>query len=178
MTGVGPTLDPGSTLDDVRDESGNRRGQRARRVAMAALTGSVALGLVGFFGVRTSTVSASRGGYELTVEYPRVARAGLDASWRVTVRHEGGFDGPITIATSADYFDIFEHQAFYPGPSEETADADRLVLTFAEPAGDTFSLTFDAYVQPASQRGRTATTALVAGDRDVVSVRYRTWLAP
>jgi hypothetical protein len=167
-----------STLGDVRDEGGNRPGRLARRVAMAALTLFVAAGLVGVFGVRTSTVSGSSGGYELTVDYPRVARAGLDTLWRVTVRHEGGFDGPITLATSADWFDIFETQGFYPGPSDETADAGRVIQTFTEPAGDTFVLTFDAYVQPASQQGRTARTAVVVDGRDVVSVSWRTWLAP
>ena len=167
-----------STLSDVRDAVENRRGRLGRRVAMAALTVFVALGLVGFFGVRTATVSAAGGGYELTVTYPRVARGGLDALWRVTVRHEGGFDGPVTLATSADWFDIFETQGFYPSASDETADAGRVVQTFTQPPGDTFVLTFDAYVQPASQRGRTATTAVVVGGRDVVSVRWRTWLAP
>jgi hypothetical protein len=167
-----------STLDDVRDAAQNRRGRFVRRCALAALTLFVALGLAGFFGVRTATVSASSGGYELTVEYPRVARAGLDALWRVTVRREGGFDGPVTLTTSGDYFDIFEHQAFYPAPAEETADAGRVILTFSPPPGDTLVVAFDAYVQPASQRGRTATTAVFADGEDVVSVRYRTWLAP
>jgi hypothetical protein len=59
---------------------------------MALLTVFVAAGLAGVFGVRTSTVTVSSGGYELTVEYPRVARAGLDTLWRVTVHHEDGFD--------------------------------------------------------------------------------------
>jgi hypothetical protein len=167
-----------STLGDVKDAAEIRRGRLGRRLGTAAIAVFVAAGLVGVFGVRTGSVSASGGGYRLTVEYPAVARAGLDTLWRVTVHHPGGFDGPITIATTADYFDIFETQGFYPGPSDETVDGDRYLQTFEPPTGDTFVLTFDAYVQPASQTGRTATTAVVVGGRDAVSVSYRTRLVP
>jgi hypothetical protein len=167
-----------STLSDVRDAAHLRRGRAGRRVGLAVLTLFVLAGLLGAFGVRTRAAAASAEGYELTVEYPGVARAGLDTLWRVTVHHPGGFDGPITITTTAGYFDIFETQGFFPGPSEETVDGDRYVQTFTEPPGDTFVLTFDAYVQPAAQRGRSATTALVVGGREIASVRYRTRLVP
>jgi hypothetical protein len=167
-----------STLTDVRDAADIRRGRMLRRLGMALLVAFVACGALGLFGVKTRSVSASGGGYDLTVEYPGVSRAGLDSLWRVTVHRAGGFDGPITLATTAGYFDIFETQGFYPGPTDETVDGGRYVQTFTQPAGDTFVVTFDAYVQPASQRGRTATTSLVAGGADVVGVRYRTRLVP
>jgi hypothetical protein len=167
-----------STLADVRDAARVRRGRLGRRLGLALLTLFVAAGLLGVFGVRTGTASASGEGYELTVEYPRIARGGLDTEWRVTVRHPGGFSGPITLTTTAGYFDLFEAQGFYPSPSEETVDGDRYVTTFTEPPGDTFVLSFDAYIQPASQRGRSATTSLVVGGRDVAAVTYRTRLVP
>jgi hypothetical protein len=37
---------------------------------------------------------------------------------------------------------------------------------------------FDAYIQPASQIGRSATTVLIIDGRAVARVSYRTWLAP
>ncbi|MDQ3629089.1 MAG: hypothetical protein M3419_09825 [Actinomycetota bacterium] len=74
-------------------------------------------------GIHTSHFSASGGGYRLDLDYPRVARAGLDITWRVTVTHDGGFDAPITLAVTADYFDIYETQAFHPEPDSSTRDA-------------------------------------------------------
>lgn len=37
---------------------------------------------------------------------------------------DGGFDGPVTIAVTADYLDIFETRALHPEPSSSTLDAD------------------------------------------------------
>ncbi len=74
----------------------------------------VVLGAVGVFGMRSTSVTASGGGYQLTVEYAAVSRAGLDTPWTVTVRHPGGFTGPITLATTDNYFTMFETQGLTP----------------------------------------------------------------
>ena len=36
--------------------------------------------------MRTATTTATEGAYELSVNYPGVARAGLDIPWQVTVK--------------------------------------------------------------------------------------------
>ena len=69
-------------------------------------------------------------------------------------------------------------RASIPNPSDETRDGRTLYLTFTAPPGDTFVVDFDAYIQPASQRGRAATVALVEATTPVVAVRYRTRLLP
>ena len=138
----------------------------------------VCAGAVGVLGVHTSSSTSSGGGYALTVDYPRTARAGLDALWQVTVVHRGGFDQDVTLAVSASYFAIFESQRFFPEPTDETRDADTLYLTFAKPPGDTFTVGYDAYIQPASQHGAAATVSVLDGGRVAASVDFSTTLFP
>ena len=44
--------------------------------------------------------------------------------------------------------------------------------------GGPFVLDYDAYIQPASQRGSPATIAVVVDDQPVVSVDFSTFLFP
>lgn len=170
---------PDSTLADVRPAVPRRSARAGRRAVLVLLAIVVGLGGSTLLGVHTSTVTAQAEGYEMRVDYPRIARAGLDTVWRVTVRHPGGFGKePITLAVSQRYFDIFETQGFHPNPSKETGDGTMLMFEFDPPAGDVFSVDYDAYIQPSSQLGRPGEVWLMDGDRPRVQVSYRTWLLP
>jgi hypothetical protein len=148
------------------------------RAARSALGLVVVLGAAGALGLHTSAVSSSEDGYRLSVEYPRVARAGLDTRWQVTVVHEGGFAHDVTLAVTAGYFDIFESQRFFPEPTDETRDGELLYLTFAKPPGETLTVGYDAYIQPSSQRGASATVAVMETGQPVASVDITTSLLP
>lgn len=139
---------------------------------------AVAAGLLSLLGVRSSSVSAHDGGYDVSLRYPSVARAGLDTPWQVTVTHPGGFGKELTLAVTGDYFDIFETQGFHPEPADETRDRDTLYLTFTAPPGDTFVVDFDAYIQPASQQGRSATLSIIDGGARKATVAFDTLLLP
>jgi len=165
-----------STLDNVTTPG--RRWRATRIVGMCLLAVVVLAGAAGLLGVRTATARTSSGGYDLTVHYPLLARAGLDVPWSVRVHHVGGFTQPITIGVSASYFDIFETQGFHPNPSKETATPTTVYLTFDPPPGDTFKLSYDAYIQPAAQLGRHATVSVSIQQTELAHVRYATWLVP
>lgn len=165
-------------MDDVRDSQQNAKGRVARRVTVGVLTVVVLLGLVGVFGMRSATVSSSSGGYDLSVKYGRISRAGLDTPWTVTVHHAGGFDGNITLATTTDYFEMFETQGLTPQPEGETTGAGFTYQDFATPPGDTLRVVFDGYIQPSSQHGYRGITRLIIGGQLITSVSYRTHLAP
>jgi hypothetical protein len=167
-----------STWTDLRSAEQNVRGKIIRRVTIGVLALLVLLGALGVFGVRTGSVHAAGGGYQLTVEYAVVSRAGLDTPWRVTVHHPGGFAGPITLASTAAYFDMFETQGLDPAPDSETASGRYRYQTFTPPPGDTFTVTFDAYIQPASQVGHRGETVLLIDGRSLARVSYRTRLVP
>jgi hypothetical protein len=139
---------------------------------------AVAADLFSLLGVHTSARTTSANGYSLTVHYPSVARAGLDTPWQVTVTHPGGFGKQLTLGVTGDYFNIFEAQGFHPNPSDETRDGSTLYLTFTAPPGDTFVVDFDAYIQPASQQGRSATVSVIDGGTAVASVNLHTRLMP
>jgi hypothetical protein len=150
----------------------------ARRGMLAAMALVVIAGLLSWLGVHTSSATAEGNGYRMTLHYPSVARAGLDTPWQVTVTHRGGFGKLLTIAVTGDYFNIFETQGFHPQPADETRDGHNLYLTFTAPPGDTFVVDFDAYIQPSSQRGDSATVAVVKDGTTMVSLDYHTRLMP
>ena len=175
------TYEPGSVLADVRGADAARRGRPWRLGAIAVLGVLVLLGAAGAFGVRSQTVRGSADGYDLQLTYPKIARAGLDVPWHVTVHRAGGFGGmkSVTLAVTASYFDIYETQGFHPQPDTETRDADLLYLTFSPPpSGDVLEVDFDTYVQPSSQIGRHARLWVVQGQQRMVGVSFSTWLVP
>jgi len=165
-----------STLDGL--VSPGRAPRWLRRAGVAILALVVGAGTVGLLGIHTSSNSSSAEGYHLTVTYPRTARAGLDALWQVTVVHDGGFDGAVTLSLPASYFAIYESQRFFPEPSDETRAGDTLYLTFAKPPGDRLTVGYDAYIQPSSQRGASGTVAVIDGGRTAASVDFHTTLLP
>ena len=166
------------TMGAGGDSSQNLWARRVRRVTIAGLTLIVLLGLVGVFGEKTSTASASGSGYRLSVTYARVSRAGLDTPWTVVVSHPGGFGADVTLATTSGYFTMFETQGLTPEPDSEVAGARDVYQTFSPPPGDVLKVEYDAYIQPSSQQGRTAVTTLIVGGRPVAKVGYRTRLLP
>jgi len=173
------TTGPGSTLEDVETRPEGRHGLWARRVILAALTLFVGAGVLGLLGVRTATTSESADGYTVTLEHATIARAGLDVPFTVTVTHEGGFDAPVVLAVTGDYFDIFETQGFTPEPSAEVRDGDLLYLTFDPPEGDTFRWSYDAYIQPSSQQGRSGEVSLMTSSGyERITIPFRTRLLP
>lgn len=149
-----------------------RRGLWGRRAMLAALVAFLALGLAGVFGDREDTVSATAGGWELEVDHPAATRSGLSVVWRIAVRHAGGFDRPVQLATSAGFIELLDEDAIEPMPSSATADGDRVIWTFDPPPGEELVVRVDARVDP-SRRGRAeATTSVLDGGRPVVSAGY------
>jgi len=156
----------------------SRRGRSFRRAFMVVLFAFLGVGLTGMLGVHSRTTTARGGGYELTVTYGQVSRAGLATPWSLEIRHPGGFDGPVTVATEAKYLDLFDENGFDPQPSKATATADRLIWEFDPPDGDTLTVSLDGRVEPGAQWGRTGETAVLVDGTPVVSVKYKTWVMP
>jgi hypothetical protein len=165
-----------STLSDL--EGARDSALWGRRAALTLVALLVVAALVGVLGVHTSTAVAERGGWAMSVDYPKVARSGLDIRWRVQVQHPGGFGKTLTLAVSSNWWEIFETQGFFPEPDGVQRDGDTTYLDFDDPPGDTFVLDYDAYVQPSAQVGRTAHAAVIINDSEVVGVTWKTRLVP
>lgn len=179
LTGTSTDVDvPESTLDGIAGHTRTRLAAWLRRGFLVLLLLAVIAALCGLLGVRKATATASGGGYTISVEYARIARAGLDVPWQVTVRHPGGFNGPVVLQTSSAYFEIFESQGVTPQPSQETQDGTWWQMTFDPPSGDTLVVSFDIYVQPASQRGRSGTVRVLDHGQPAASVDFTTSLLP
>jgi hypothetical protein len=166
-------------LDDVRPASAGPAPRWASRIGLTILFVVVVLGAFGVLGVHSRTTSQSSNGYTLSVTYARVARAGLDVPWRVRVHRDGGVNSDLSLAVSTDYFRMFETQGFYPTPDSSTNDGDYVYLQFTKlRPGRDFLLEYDAYIQPASQIGKSGTVRLLVGGREVARTSFHTWLVP
>lgn len=80
---------PPTTLDGLESIRADIVGQWVRRAFLGLLSLVVIAGLCGFLGVRTSTAEGAEDGWHLSLDYPAVARAGLDVTWRATVTQDG-----------------------------------------------------------------------------------------
>lgn len=167
-----------TTPDRAASLADSRRHRTARRLGLALLVAVLLLGAANLLGVRPASVTASGGGFELTVTYAAVSRPGLSTPWAVRVRRPGGFDGPVTIATTGEYFHLFDENGLDPDPDAATATPDLLVWEFDPPDGEVLTVDFDARLEPASHLGRSAETSILVDGAPVVSVAYRTVVMP
>jgi hypothetical protein len=171
--------DPDSALRDVRVPGRHPLKAWARRAAIAVLLLIVGVGASGWLGVHSAEVSAAGGGWSMSVEYPRIARAGWDVPWTVTVTAPGSFPDQVTIAVTSDWFDLFESQGLSPEPSEEYSDSTMSYFVLdTPPDDDTLTFDFDTYVQPTAQLGASADVWLIVDGRRVAALGYHTWLVP
>jgi hypothetical protein len=174
MSGV-----PASTIEGLESTPQDVRGLWARRVGIALLSLALLAAALGLLGVRSTTTEDAAEGWTLRLEHAAVARAGLDVPFTVTVTREGGFGEKVTLAVTGEYFDLYETQGFNPVPSETSRDGELFYLTFdAPPQGETLVVTYDAYIQPAAQRGKDGTVSVMDEGQPVVSVDFGTSLWP
>ena len=168
------------TAPEPVDISRVRRVRVVRRFFVLLLTAFLVLGLAGVFGVKTTTVSASGGGYELEVTYARSGRPGLAAPWSVEITREGGFDDNVVVSTTSSYFDLFDENGFEPDPESSWSSGEDIVWEFKQPEGDTLTIGLDARIGPSIQdlSPPEATTSVLVDGEPVVSVTYRTRVWP
>ena len=172
------THDATSTRPEDQPIERLRHMRTLRRIGLAAIGLLLVAGMLNLLGVRTGVAQAAGEGVRLTVTYSQISRSGLATPWTLEVASEGGFDGPVTVATSADYFDRFDFNQFYPEPSTTTVRDGELLLTFEPPAGDRLVVRFDGRASPTFGLGSEATTTLETDGLPRLSVTYRTVVMP
>ena len=164
--------------DDAMADGAARRARNWRRVGIALLVVVVALALTGVLGQRTSTVSASGGGYLLSVTYPSVMRPGVDVRWNVVVTNPNGFGETLTIAMSRHYLDLFDLNSLRPDADSATSTGDAIVYSWSSPPGQVFVLALDAYAEYGEHFGLNGFTSIEVQGRPVVTARYHTRWVP
>jgi hypothetical protein len=174
------TSAPGrSTRPDDVPLDALRRARGFRRIGIGALALFILAGLLNLLGVRSATVSAEGDGYRLSVEYEEVTRPGLASEWIVEVRRDGGFDGPVTLATDATYFNRFDFNAHYPEPASVLPRGKEVLYVFEEIDGELLRVAFDGRASPtfvfALARG---STGLEVDGREIARVDYTTVVMP
>jgi hypothetical protein len=167
------------TLPAHRSADEARRGRALRRLGMVALTLLVVAGLLSWLGVRSATVTATRGGHTLTVTYPQVTRAGVATPFEVLIERPGGFDQAVTLGLPRQLVARFDFQNWYPNPRAETGGPGYVYLTFDPPPGDVFAVSADVRTS-ADQNGSIARhrVAVIYENRPAVEVSFRMVVVP
>ena len=148
-------------------------------LALVMLLGVVdALNWFDTYGVDSRTVEASGGGYDLRVRYGTVSRPALATPFEIDVTRTGGFDGPITLAVSRHYMEMWDENGLLPAPAAETSDGELLEWEFDPPDGDTLSVYYDGRIEPAVQSGRDGSVAVLEDGVPVVVVDFHTRVLP
>ena len=178
MLGLQP--DDDALLAAVRefDTRRLRRARSLRRLSLALLVAFVVAGALSLLGGRSSTVEARGGGYELRVTYETVSRPGRDANWTVEIRHPGGFTGPIRLATSSSYLDLFDQSQVWPDPRSSTREGGRTIWEFDPPDADVLQVTLDAQFEQESMGRHRGLTAILEGGAEAAEVGYRSVVLP
>ncbi|MET0326003.1 MAG: hypothetical protein ABW219_12315 [Ilumatobacteraceae bacterium] len=175
-----------STIDDLEPETD--RDLTQRKVLYGAttvvLTLIMVLGVVDAFGwfdaygVDTATARAEGGGYTLEVSYPSVSRPALASPFEIVITGPDGFDGPVTVAVTADYLKMWDENGLVPAPAAETMDGEWVLWEFDPPETDALRVFYDARIEPAVQSGRTGRVAVIDDGERVVQVEFRTEVRP
>jgi len=155
-----------------------RRARLLRRIGLGVVSFVVLAGALGVFGIRTRTVSASGGGYTMVLRYPATDRSDQPVHWVLSVERPGGFSGPVDIGVSQSYLDLLDLNGIEPEPSASTTDGAFVVWTFDPPDGNVLRVSLDANIQLNAHFGAGAVVAVLDHGSPVVSVHYRTWVAP
>ena len=148
---------------------------------MALLLMFLILGALNVYGLRTKTVVARGGGYDVSLTYATVSRPGLATPWSVEVTRPGGFPEGLTLAVTSSYFDAFDENGFSPTPVEETDDGERTIWQFAPSDADTIEVSLDARIEPGVQLTRVKGMLDVLAGRSgqvVVQIPFSTFVMP
>ena len=154
------------------------RARAGRRVIIGALVLFLLIGASGFLGPKTATATASRSGYTVVVTYPAVTRPGLPIRWEYTIRHPGGFDGPVSLATTFDYLHLFDLTNIEPEATSATSTGGEIVYRFEPPAGDELRVSMDATGESGFHEVPSTTTRVIVNGSTVVSVTFSTRVVP
>ena len=160
MTGADGGEQRGVRSDAPRSRADRAAPSPARREARGhrVIGLGVLLGVANLVGVRSAEERTSADGLTFAVTYAKVTRSGLETPWKVEVRSPLGFEGPVTITTTAEYFERFDFNQWYPEPSGTVLRDELLVLTFDRPQGDVLLVRFDGRASPTFGLGSAAAT--------------------
>jgi hypothetical protein len=159
-----------------------RLGYRVCAVVLTLVVGGAAVEATGtpVYGVHSRHATASHGGWSLDVHYGDRSRPALATPFDIVVHHDGGFDGPVTVAVTSEYLAMWDENGLDPAPSEETTDAERTIWTFDVPDDSaTMAIGFDGRIEPAAQSGESARVAVLDDDgTELVAVDIETVVLP
>lgn len=168
-----------STLDDIADEEQIRARHVLSIVVVVAVVAFVLAGLAGLFG-GTALVTIRGEDQTIEVEYPSMARAGMDMVVLVRITSEQQLPDEFDILLNETYVGGFEDLAILPEPDAQTATTPeglRVTITtapgahsawvqFAGRASDDWSPRFDADLR------------IDLGSGDPARLTFHTWRMP
>ena len=175
-----PLLGRDETTTDVVDGPPSRKARMARRAGHLVLGLVVLAAAFDVLGPQIDEVSAEEAGYRLSVEYPKVTRAGQPAPVHLTIEADGGFGKTVQVRLCDEFFNDLDFQQWYPNPAAESTVPPWIVYEFdPPPTGDTLEVSLDARTAP-GQFGELddCEVAVLEDDEPVVATAFTVWRMP
>lgn len=170
-----------STIPDEPPESWTRWERRLHVASFVLVVGLVILAATGLLGVRTGTITASEGGYQIEVLRTAVSRPGLATPFGISVATADGSDLPetVTLRVDSSYLAMFDFNGLQPEPSTTFSTEQWTWWTFDVPRGhSSLRVELDARLEPSVQWARAGTAGLEINGDSLVSVDFTTWVMP
>ena len=157
-----------------------RLGYRAMTVALAALALLVLADVRwAVFGVELGGGDGRSGRWWLVRgRVPASDPKALASPLAVEVSRPDGFDGPVEIAVSWPWIEIWDENGLYPTPESEVGEEHWVVYEFEPPDGDTFRFFYDARLEPARQESQRGAVRLRSGDQVEAEIELTTTVRP
>lgn len=168
----------GITRERNRDQRGGLRSPWVRRALLGAIAVLPLLALLGFFGQKPSTSSASGAAASMSVTAPTRLRGGLIFQVRVTIAAHREIKQP-TVLFDRGWWDSMSVNSIVPEPSSSTSQDGRVELSYEDlPAGR--SLTFWIYFQanPTNVGERSEDVSLLDGGTELLRVHRSLTIFP
>lgn len=108
-----------------------------------------------------------------------VSRPGLATPFEMRVRRDGGFEGPVLVAVTHDYYDLFLISSMRPAAEAEWTAGDLLIWRFGQPDGDLLTVKLDARVRAGRHRSAGGIVAVIDRRGEiVVDTEIETFIVP
>lgn len=137
------------------------------------------LDVVDIWGVDDSTVVAEGAdGTRLEVRYPTVSRPALATPFEIVVTKPGGFDDDIELEIDNAFLKLWDLNGIFPSPAEERSGGHTTIWTFDPPDGETFTVFYEARIEPAVQLEKLRSRVSLLDPSDTLRVHFETRVRP
>lgn len=164
-----------STLNNVLSHRQTKAGRIGRRMILSLLCLFIVLALLQFFDSEDS-LTVSKSGYDVTVDYSPAGRAGMASSLTIQLESGQPITGPVTVALSETYLDVFSVQDVSPQAANEGYADGFVQLNYDPPNKEKFTVNIRGAWETGNAVSASGSVVVSVDGRVVATVPLDSWL--